>query len=482
MELNKKFKFFIPEVDIEKATDSKGQEKMIFKGVASTTQKDTDGQTLDPRGFDLSFFKDAGFINWNHQAKNNPSAIIGEPMIARINANNEFYIEAELYADSKLARETYELADTLKKNSKSRKLGWSVEGKTLATDPLNPSKVTRALITGIAVTPTPKNGGTWLDLLKGELIDEDYIYENEEELEKGEQGTILDENAGKENGGTFYLIDITKPNGDRIVVDNEFNLKIISKAMSTDGSGAALKKEDVEGELKFPKEIVKAILTLTSGYQEGLIDEQVFLNEIKPAILAKMELIKGEQNKEEIVEIIEEQKDYFENEEDLEKANGGDPIGTVKKFKFRNEQREYEKQADGKWSMLAKKIGDNWVTKKQLDKEEKLKQKLINKKEQRLPKIDTEIDKIGKKIDSFVNKLSENFGEEFELLCNSGLPKEQAYYFLLGKHGGEEMSHLYDKINNIDEFLIDHNLFHKNTEDYFHTKLAEKFPNTDFEF
>lgn len=477
--MSNKFKFFIPGVDIVKATDKDGNEKMVFKGVASTIERDLDGQILDPSGFDLSFFKEAGFINWNHQAKNNPSAIIGEPTVAKITKDNEFYIEAELYANSELARETYELADILKKNSKARKLGWSIEGKVLEKDLLDPTKVRRSLITNVAVTPSPKNGGTWLDILKGNLVDEEYIYETEEELEKGEEGNVIAENDYKANGGTFYLIDILKPNGDRITVDTDFNIKVISKAlMATEGAGAVLKKEDVETELKYPQQLVKSILVLTNAFQEGLIADDVFFNEIKPAILNKIDLLKG--NKEEIIE-KNELDENFNSEEEIEKANIGDPIGTIKKFKFKNTQREYEKQADGKWKMLAEKRGDSWVISKQIDKEKKKEEFFNRLKEQRIASVDNQIIKVKAKIDSFINKLPNNYGEEFDILQQK-MPRDQAYYLLIGKHGEEESQSLFNQINNIDEILLEKNRFEENVEDYFHEKLAAKFPETDFEF
>lgn len=297
---NNKFKFFIPEVDIIKSKNEKGEEKLFLKGVASTTEKDTDGQILDPSGFDLSFFKNAGFINWNHLSKTDPSMIIGEPYVAKITPNNEFYIEAELYSTD-LAKKTYDLAETLKKDSNKRKLGWSIEGKVIEKDLINPNKIKRALVTGVAVTPSPKNGGTWVDILKGNNFDDEYVYDD---LIKAEEGEIIDENQNKANGGHFYIIDILKPNGDRIIVDTDFNLKVITKALAaTEGSGQVLKKEDLEPELKYQKEILKGILILTNAYKEGMISEQLFIDEIKPSILNKLNLIKGKKDNIKKIEI-----------------------------------------------------------------------------------------------------------------------------------------------------------------------------------
>mgnify|MGYP000234621856 CR=1 FL=1 len=78
-----KFKFFVP-VDISKAKDENGNEIMRIAGIASTIDRDSDDEILDPSGFDLSYFMKNGFINWHHQTNNSPESIIGEPTVARI--------------------------------------------------------------------------------------------------------------------------------------------------------------------------------------------------------------------------------------------------------------------------------------------------------------------------------------------------------------------------------------------------------------
>jgi hypothetical protein len=265
------FKFVIPGLELKKAVDKQGNQVMRVSGVASTSDEDTDKEFLDPNGFDLSYFKKQGFVNWNHVKT--PEAIIGEPVQVEVTKDGKFYVEADLYPDSKLAQDTYELAKVLSKNSGSRKLGWSIEGKAIERDLLNPKKVTKAMITGVAITPTPKNGNTWLDIVKGEG---DIITPDQYEYEKEEDGTITLGNHKPENGGSYYLLDVQKPNGDRIVVDIDFNIKIIGKSlMATQGSGVALKRESLEGDLKYPQEVVKSLTILAKSFEKGLIGESV---------------------------------------------------------------------------------------------------------------------------------------------------------------------------------------------------------------
>lgn len=241
----KDFRFFVP-VEIEKAKDKTGKEVMKIAGVASTADRDSDGEVLDPSGFDLSYFLNNGFINWHHQAKNKPNAIIGEPTVAEIK-DGGLYVEGLLYPESNLAKEVYELAKGLEKSGSKRRLGFSIEGKVLERDSLDERFVKKAKITGLAVTPTPKNANTIVDIIKG----------NFNEIEKDE---ILQFEGTKANGGTQNIIDITKPNGDRVVVDNSYNIKVISKGTDTSNAGV-LSPESVDKKVKEQEKLTKGTIS-----------------------------------------------------------------------------------------------------------------------------------------------------------------------------------------------------------------------------
>ena len=69
----------------------------------------------------------------------------------------------------------------------------SIEGKALERDPMNPKRITKALITGLAITPTPVNANTSLDLVKG-IQKDDYVdlkFEEEIEFTEVEKGEYL---------------------------------------------------------------------------------------------------------------------------------------------------------------------------------------------------------------------------------------------------------------------------------------------------
>lgn len=186
--MDKNFRFWVPLSTIEKSGTG-AIKSMKVGGIASTSKKDMDGESLDPNGFDLSYFKNKGIVNWNHNKS--PDAIIGEPTTAKLTKDG-LYVEAELYPDNALAKSVYQLAETLQKSSKTRRLGFSIEGKATERDPNDDTKVCKALITNIALTISPKNPDSIVNIVKGnfnelsedELKPYDYEFIPEFESEK----------------------------------------------------------------------------------------------------------------------------------------------------------------------------------------------------------------------------------------------------------------------------------------------------------
>ena len=97
------FEFWCELNQVEKAVDEKtGEEIMLLGGIASTADEDSDGEFLDPKGFDIQPLIKSGLVNWHHQAKTNPGTIVGEPTKAEIRKEG-LYIETQLYPHSQVA-------------------------------------------------------------------------------------------------------------------------------------------------------------------------------------------------------------------------------------------------------------------------------------------------------------------------------------------------------------------------------------------
>ena len=198
--LEDRFTFWCP---LEKAQDldpTTGEPVMKLGGIASTSDEDSDGEFLDPKGFDIKPLIESGMVNWHHQAKGQPATIIGEPAKAEIRPEG-LYIETELYPSSKIACDVWELAETLEKDSKTRRLGYSIEGKVVkrkSNDKKSPDykKIVKAIITGVAITHQPKNPKTFANIIKGE-IDDDFEDEEEKALDTENGAAVKKESVDK---------------------------------------------------------------------------------------------------------------------------------------------------------------------------------------------------------------------------------------------------------------------------------------------
>ena len=261
---NEQLNFFIPaEIIIEKAGDNTGENRyknMIVQGCASDETEDLDKQFMEPNGFDLSVFKSAGMLNYEHQAKKSPKNFIGEPIEAEIR-NNKFFIKGKLWEKSPLARDLYDTVEIMKASGSKRKLGWSIEGTPLAKDPRNPNRITKALITHCALTFMPKNANTWAEIIKGgaKNIFVEPEYDDEPEVRYLYKGTFGDNEYTLHKDFTITkAMCATAQTGQQLIGENT--------------SGAALKKEHLDPDLKIltmPPETVQYAADNWEDFQEA---------------------------------------------------------------------------------------------------------------------------------------------------------------------------------------------------------------------
>jgi hypothetical protein len=160
------FNFWVPLTLMKGGVGTSNPEPGLYlEGIASTADKDADGEYLDPKGFDLSYFMQGGIVNWHHQAAKDPDAIIGEPVEARITKGG-LYVKVRLYEEDPLAIKVFNKARQMEANSKTRRMGFSIEGQATERDPDNEAIVTKAMITGLAITHMPKNSNTFATVCK----------------------------------------------------------------------------------------------------------------------------------------------------------------------------------------------------------------------------------------------------------------------------------------------------------------------------
>lgn len=182
-EIGDRFNFFT-EANLLKSNeypigDDRRYEKMIFEGLASDNSEDSEGECMEPNGFVLDRFKKYGLVNLDHLPSRSPinksRFWIGTPLKAEVK-NNKFYVKVQLWKKSPEARAFYDKAIEMIESDSNRKPGFSIEGRALERDPNNPKRVTKALITNIAMTMTPVNANSYADIVKG-LQNQDFVGE-----------------------------------------------------------------------------------------------------------------------------------------------------------------------------------------------------------------------------------------------------------------------------------------------------------------
>lgn len=360
---NDNFSFFVDDVTLEKSgKDKKGNDIMKIAGIASTVAKDADGEEIDVNGWDVSYFVKNGFLNYNHTARTNPLGVIGEPTMAKKTPKG-IYIEGFLYNDNTLAKGVYDTTKMLQKSSSSRRMGFSIEGKALERDPMNPKRITKAKLTGCALTLNPKNPNTLVDIVKGEGHEDALIYDYKDVPE--EIKSTLEKSEA-------YIIHLER-DGKVVQVDKDLNIKItekigtedIDKSMSTT-SAAAVTVESVDQDVKSSERLPKVKKNLSKGEVYSEIFNYIVSDDLEKADLM-YKLIKAtatkrtqmETNTTEKVELTKEdiQKSInivmgvsVEDANDLNKSTDADDLEKGKKDKPETDeeyQAEMEKAMDG---------------------------------------------------------------------------------------------------------------------------------------
>lgn len=134
-----------------------GEPIRFVSGFASLELEDQQRETVIQKGIDYQPLLDAGYINWDHGdiRKGTPDYLIGEPTHADIRTYQGvpgFYIEGYLYSDKKTADAVWEHLISTSKSQSKRRMGWSIQGQTLAA---SSGKILKSVVRDVALTHKP---------------------------------------------------------------------------------------------------------------------------------------------------------------------------------------------------------------------------------------------------------------------------------------------------------------------------------------
>lgn len=357
--MKNRFNFFT-KAKITKSKDKNGDEVMKIGGIASTIDTDSEGENLDPNGFILDDLLNVGFINWHHRVKDKPITIIGEPTLAQIRPDG-LYIECELYKSNPIAKEVYELAKILEKDSKTRNLGFSIEGEVVeraSDDETSPDyhKIKKAVITGIAITHMPINQRTFAQVIKA--------------FKEGED-ILVDKSINTENSANIIKESLDDGNRKNIVAD--FNVVDLDEESMYD------KIFDTFTDINIHKaeKVYNLIENLKINMKKGKIDNDKLTKAMDALGLPVSDenpfLEKSSKEDEKLSEKISKEN-YEDDEEDMddEETDDSDEIEKGKQMPEENNEPEKEKEIVKKSAeetvLKSKPNGVALIVKKEIEK------------------------------------------------------------------------------------------------------------------
>lgn len=163
------FSFGMPLETLKSAAEGTDGRRGL-KGVASTPKKDLQDESVIQKGMDLRYFLEHGYFNDDHKpgAQNK----VGQPtkaIIKKVKPRNgpevlglwtEGYLWKAGLHDG--ADNLWELANAIQQTPDStRSMAFSIQGKVLVREG---KKIVKAWVQDIAITPSPINTDTWLEL------------------------------------------------------------------------------------------------------------------------------------------------------------------------------------------------------------------------------------------------------------------------------------------------------------------------------
>lgn len=146
--------------NLEKGVKDSNPYSWKIGGLASSNDKDLDGEYIEPIAFDTDYLVRFGFFNNDHQK--GPEHKVGIPTKAVV-TDRGLWVEGYLLKDIPAAQGIYRLMQTLAKGGHDRKVGFSVEGKILEQDG---NRITKVFLKDIAITANPVNTRTYAELIK----------------------------------------------------------------------------------------------------------------------------------------------------------------------------------------------------------------------------------------------------------------------------------------------------------------------------
>ena len=140
----------------------------IFEGIASLPGRDLQGEEVIPNGLEIDYLLGkglpsggGGWINYDHS----PEILIGIPLEGKITPQG-FWLKWKALKTKFMTEKVIPQMKALKEAGWPRRYGMSIEGVVKQYDPQDPTRILKAFIRNVALTPTPVHPGTFVDFAK----------------------------------------------------------------------------------------------------------------------------------------------------------------------------------------------------------------------------------------------------------------------------------------------------------------------------
>jgi phage head maturation protease len=175
--LKKNFDVFLPIDKVEKSGEG-DEATYTISGMASTSDKDLQGETIDPQGINADYLLSDGWVDFEHDR----DQVIGVPTENTYVDSKGLFLEAKLFKNMPQVQDIIKLYHNIKDNHIDRQLGFSIEGNVLERDASDDSIIRQVQITGVAVTKNPANTHATWELVSKSIFGLD----NEEPVEEAD--------------------------------------------------------------------------------------------------------------------------------------------------------------------------------------------------------------------------------------------------------------------------------------------------------
>jgi hypothetical protein len=159
------FEFWMPvqAITLNKASKKDGSDaegKRWIQGIASTSSRDLQGEIVEQKGIDFSYFTKQGKFNWDH--KEGPNNYVGEPTQCKLTKNG-LWVKGFLWKNKTRSDEIWEMMNSLATSGSNRKMGFSIQGKVKRR---SGNIIKECWLQDIAITACPVNTSTWAEIAK----------------------------------------------------------------------------------------------------------------------------------------------------------------------------------------------------------------------------------------------------------------------------------------------------------------------------